>query len=62
MVHRPHYLAEIERALMHNPVCALLGPRQRGKTTLAREVIRGRKDTHVFDLETATGRASRSLS
>ena len=57
MVHRSHYLAEIERALMHNPVCALLGPRQCGKTTLAGEVVRGRKDAHVFDLETATGRA-----
>jgi hypothetical protein len=57
MIRRSHYLAEIRRVLMHNPVCALLGPRQCGKTTLAREIVRGRKDAHFFDLETATGRA-----
>jgi len=42
--------------LARNPVCALLGPRQCGKTTLARELVRGRKDAHFFDLETAAGR------
>lgn len=57
MIRRPRYLAEIERVLAHNPVCALLGPRQCGKTTLAREIVRRRKDAHVFDLETAAGRA-----
>ena len=57
MIRRPRALEAIQRALAHNPVCALLGPRQCGKTTLARAVARGRKDTHVFDLESATGRA-----
>jgi predicted AAA+ superfamily ATPase len=57
MISRPRYLAEIKLVLTHNPVCALLGPRQCGKTTLAREFIRSRKDTHFFDLETAAGRA-----
>ena len=57
MIHRSRHVAEIDRALAHNPVCALLGPRQCGKTTLARHVVRGRKDAHVFDLETAAGRA-----
>ncbi|MGH8702112.1 MAG: ATP-binding protein [Burkholderiales bacterium] len=57
MIRRPRHLARIKRVLSHNPVCALLGPRQCGKTTLAREVIRGRADAHVFDLETAAGRA-----
>ncbi len=57
MIRRRLHLAEIERVLLHNPVCALLGPRQCGKTTLASEVVRGRKHTHVFDLETAVGRA-----
>ena len=57
MIRRPRRLAEIKRVLSHNPVCALLGPRQCGKTTLAREVISGRRDAHVFDLETAAGRA-----
>jgi predicted AAA+ superfamily ATPase len=56
MIRRPRRLAAIERVLAHNPVCALLGPRQCGKTTLAREVVRRRKAAHVFDLETAAGR------
>ena len=57
MINRPGHLAAIRSILAHNPVCALLGPRQCGKTTLARMLLRGRKDTHVFDLETAGGRA-----
>ena len=57
MIRRPGPLAEIDRVLGHNPVCALLGPRQCGKTTLAREIVRRRKDAHVFDLETAAGQA-----
>lgn len=57
MLRRPRRLAEIERALAHSPVCALLGPRQCGKTTLAHEIVRRRRDAHVFDLETAAGRA-----
>jgi predicted AAA+ superfamily ATPase len=57
IVPRRRYLREIEEVLRHNPVCALLGPRQCGKTTLARELIRTRKEVHVFDLETAAGRA-----
>ena len=54
---RTRYLDDIEQVLKHNPVCALLGPRQCGKTTLAREVVRAREEVHLFDLETATGRA-----
>lgn len=57
MILRPRHLAEIRQVLAHNPVCALLGPRQCGKTTLAHEFIRGRRDAHVFDLETAAARA-----
>ena len=57
IVPRTRSLYEIEEVLRHNPVCALLGPRQCGKTTLAHELIRARKEAHVFDLETATGRA-----
>ncbi len=56
LIRRSRRLAEVERVLARNPVCALLGPRQCGKTTLARELVRGRKDAHVFDLETAAGR------
>jgi predicted AAA+ superfamily ATPase len=40
----------IEAALRDSPVVGLLGPRQSGKTTLAREVLDGRRG-HVFDLE-----------
>ena len=32
------------------PICALLGPRQCGKTTLAR-LIAGEQPSHYFDLE-----------
>ncbi|MDX2010598.1 MAG: ATP-binding protein [Myxococcaceae bacterium] len=42
----------ILRELRRSPVVALLGPRQVGKTTLAREVAdRWSGDTHHFDLE-----------
>jgi predicted AAA+ superfamily ATPase len=56
MIRRRHYLQTIRHALAHNPVCAVLGPRQCGKTTLARQVA-GRRRAHYFDLETASGRA-----
>ena len=57
MIDRPRHLAAVRCILTQNPVCALLGSRQCGKTTLARILLRGRKDTHVFDLETVGGRA-----
>jgi hypothetical protein len=40
----------IER-LKNNPVVAILGPRQCGKSTLAREVLSSRKDAIYLDLE-----------
>jgi len=46
----------VRAALAANPVCALLGPRQCGKTTLARQLAAGRP-SHYFDLETASARA-----
>jgi predicted AAA+ superfamily ATPase len=42
--------------LRENPVCALLGPRQCGKSTLARMVAG--PEAHWFDLETESGRAA----
>lgn len=38
MINRSHYLGMINTALKRSPVVALLGPRQCGKTTLARQV------------------------
>jgi predicted AAA+ superfamily ATPase len=51
-IERPAHLARVERLLREHPVVALLGPRQVGKTTLAREVVRrSRKAATFFDLE-----------
>jgi hypothetical protein len=36
MIPRPHVIQQIARALTIHPVAALLGPRQCGKTTVAR--------------------------
>lgn len=50
MIERPVYEKWVKKALERSPVCALLGPRQCGKTTLARTIASGR-DSHYFDLE-----------
>lgn len=50
MIPRIDYQRRIEKALQRSPVVALLGPRQCGKTTLARIVARQRKSV-IFDLE-----------
>ena len=51
-VARPLHIRTLERSLKANPVVAVLGARQVGKTTLARQLIsrRGRAST-FFDLE-----------
>ncbi len=46
----------VEAALNRSPVTAILGPRQCGKTTLAREIARGRAAT-FFDMERPADRA-----
>lgn len=51
---RPRYLAEVRQALQRAPIVTLLGARQCGKTTLAREVADS--DAHFFDLESSTDR------
>jgi uncharacterized protein len=51
MIQRPSTEAEIRRALSRSPICALLGPRQCGKTTLALSLRRSFKAAHFFDLE-----------
>jgi len=50
MIERPFYLEQLTVAVKRSPVTALLGPRQCGKTTLARRLAQGKKAT-VFDLE-----------
>ena len=53
---RPFYLKQIQTVYTVNPACALLGPRQCGKTTLAHQYARLLKDqrVHFFDLEDPT--------
>ena len=53
---RPRLLGEIEECLRVSPVTVLLGARQVGKTTLARQIAAGRNDVMFFDLERAAGR------
>jgi predicted AAA+ superfamily ATPase len=50
MIKRQSLRARIERALRERPVVALVGPRQAGKTTIAREIA-GRRTEGYFDLE-----------
>jgi len=52
VIPRPGHVAAVESRLLRFPVVALLGARQVGKTTLAREVARRyRGPSTVFDLE-----------
>ena len=58
MIKRTHYLRELARLLRIHPVVAILGPRQCGKTTLARQFgarppVMARPITY-FDLEDET--------
>ena len=50
MLPRPEYINQIEKSFRIHPVTALLGPRQCGKTTLAR-LISEKQKTEIFDLE-----------
>ncbi|MEW6405007.1 MAG: ATP-binding protein [Chloroflexota bacterium] len=50
MINRPHYLKRLSEATRRSPITALLGPRQCGKTTLARLFSKERQAT-FFDLE-----------
>lgn len=55
MIERSGFLASLETALLENPVVALLGPRQCGKTTLAR-VISSTRESVFFDMENPVDR------
>jgi len=50
MLQRYSYKLAIETALKRSPICALLGPRQCGKTTLAR-ILAAEQESDYFDLE-----------
>ena len=50
MINRPDYLEYLATAISRSPITALLGPRQAGKTTLARLLAEDRPAT-FFDLE-----------
>lgn len=50
MLQRRKYLAAVKSGLLNNPVVALLGPRQCGKTTLARQILPATVSNY-FDLE-----------
>lgn len=52
MIERPRHIQRVENLLAHHPAVALLGARQVGKTTLARQVMaRWDGPTTRFDLE-----------
>ena len=53
MIERNHYRQAIEKALARSRAVALLGPRQCGKTTLARQFVDVRSPNY-FDLEDPT--------
>lgn len=50
MIERPQILSQIRQALRRSRVVALIGPRQCGKTTLARQ-IEPADSMNFFDLE-----------
>ncbi len=46
-----HLSGELKKSLTHNPVTALIGPRQCGKSTLARHILKDRPEALFLDLE-----------
>lgn len=51
MIKREHYLEQIQEAFESHSVCAILGPRQCGKTTIAKLYTQDLESVHFFDLE-----------
>jgi uncharacterized protein len=51
MIDRPVLIDAVETALRRNPICEILGPRQCGKTTLARLIDDAHKPLRYIDLE-----------
>lgn len=56
MIERPGWIKSIETALARSRVVLLIGPRQCGKTTLARAYL-PENSVNYFDLEDPTGLA-----
>lgn len=48
---RKQYIDRISKQFKVHPVCAILGPRQVGKTTPAKMYLEGLKQVYFFDLE-----------
>ncbi len=58
MIRRDAHIKALKRLISRNPVVALLGARQVGKTTLARELARLQNGpAHLFDLESTADAA-----
>ena len=55
MIQRNDYLNRLKAAIGRSPVTALLGPRQCGKTTLARQLAEQQQST-FFDIESLPDR------
>jgi len=51
MIERDYFTKKINEVLLNHPICALLGPRQCGKTTLAKTYTKQFTSVHFFDLE-----------
>lgn len=51
MIERENHLSTINTLIKNNPVVALIGPRQVGKTTLARRIASDYANATFFDLE-----------
>ena len=56
LIERPVPLRRIQEAFVVHPVVALTGPRQCGKTTLARVIAQGSASSTYFDLEAEVDR------
>ncbi|MCC5927355.1 MAG: ATP-binding protein [Bacteroidetes bacterium] len=50
VINRPAFIDDIKTSISNNPITAIMGPRQCGKTTLARTIART-TDSTIFDLE-----------
>ena len=56
-IHRDAILKMVRRAVKDNPVTALYGPRQCGKTTLVRDLVAGNREFITMDDDTVLAAA-----